>query len=74
MNVKICVEAIIHLLLYNFTVIGKQKDSLETRAVFWGGRNEDTSKQRKMVAFVRNCLVKMTPKPLWIITNAPRVL
>ena len=28
----------------------------------WGSRTEDTLKQRKMVAFVRNCLVKMTLK------------
>ena len=50
----------------------KQKDSLETRVVLlifsleleilniWGSRKDNTSKQRKMVAFVRNCLVKMT--------------
>ena len=48
----------------------KQKDSPETQVVFvdifawtwniWGGRIENTSKQRKMVPFARNCLVKMT--------------
>ena len=48
------------------------KDSLETRVVLsiflleleilniWGGRTQNTSKQQKMVAFARNCLVKMT--------------
>ena len=44
----------------------KQKDSPETQFVFvdifvwtwniWGGLIENTSKQQKMVAFVRNCL------------------
>ena len=28
----------------------------------WGSRTEDTLKQRKMVAFVRNCSAKMTLK------------
>ena len=48
----------------------KQRDGLETQVVFvdiffwtwnnWGGRSENTSKQRKMVAFVRKYLVKIT--------------
>ena len=48
----------------------KQIYSLETLIVFvdifawtwniWGSRTENTSKQQKMVAFVRNCSVKMT--------------
>ena len=48
----------------------KRKDSIETRAVrlifslkleiSGGGRTGHTSKQRKLVAFVRNCLVKVT--------------
>ena len=48
----------------------KQIDSLETQVVFvdifawtwniWRSRTENTSKQQKMVAFVRNCLVKIT--------------
>ena len=49
-----------------------QRDSLETRVVLLiflleleilnmcGDRTENTSKQRKMVTFVKNCLVKMT--------------
>ena len=48
----------------------KQKNALETLAIFvdifawtwniWDSHTENTSKQQKMVAFVRNCLTKMT--------------
>ena len=46
----------------------KLKDRLETRTIdifawtwnIWHGLTENTSKQPKMVAYVRNCLVKMT--------------
>ena len=58
----------------------KQKDSLETRVVLlifsleleilniWGSRKDNTSKPRKMVAFVRNCLVKMTLRLFQLIS------
>ena len=50
----------------------KQIDSLETQVLFvgifawtwsnWCSRTENTSKQQKMVDFVRNCLMKMTSR------------
>ena len=66
----------------------KQIDSLETQVVFvdifawtwniWRSRTENTSKQQKMVAFVRNCLVKITLRLSYsislIMTIAPMLL
>ena len=56
----------------------KQKNSLETQVVFvdifawtwniWGDRTENTSKQRKMVVFVRNCLVKISLRLFYSIS------
>ena len=56
----------------------KQIDSLETQVIFadilawtwniWYGLTENTSKQQAMVAFVRNCLFKMT-LTLFLLVN-----
>ena len=43
-----------------------------------GGRTENTSKRRKMVVFVRNCLVKMTLRLSWplsaVMTMVPMLV